>query len=206
MTSPLESDSEDSRFSSSSPESDGDVDDSAENDGIQPYRFEPEASSSDAEEAEEGDGIHGVDAESRLGNCHWCSCSGQCQAMPTLRESVCCKEVARVVETMDDVTNELDGEETDPLDCITAHPGFSPVCLNRWVLKTAYHQYRQQYGDQERVDASINQRNRHVAYRQMVRWIWGYLGKDIRVPLPSCAVVQIREAFPSKEYRGFQEI
>ena len=37
-------------------------------------------------------------------------------------------------------------EETVAL-CITEHEGFSAVCLNRWVLQTAYYfQYRQQYG------------------------------------------------------------
>ena len=51
-----------------------------------------------------------------------------------------------------------------------------------------------------------HRRNRHVGYRQMARWIWGYLGRDVRVPLPSCAVVQIREAYPSAQYRGFREI
>lgn len=30
--------------------------------------------------------------------------------------------------------------------CITDHPGFSPVCLNPWVLQASYYQYRQEYG------------------------------------------------------------
>ena len=34
----------------------------------------------------------------------------------------------------------------------------------------------------------------------------GYLGKDIRVPLPSCAVLGIREEFPSQDYGGFHEV
>ena len=37
-------------------------------------------------------------------------------------------------------------EETGAL-CITEHEGFDAVCLNRWVLQTAYFQYRQQYGN-----------------------------------------------------------
>jgi len=32
------------------------------------------------------------------------------------------------------------------LKCISEHPGFEPVCLNTYVLQTAYYQYRQQYG------------------------------------------------------------
>ena len=29
------------------------------------------------------------------------------------------------------------GEAPEPLICITQHPGFQAVCLNRWVLQTA---------------------------------------------------------------------
>ena len=36
----------------------------------------------------------------------------------------------------------------------------------------------------------------------------GYLGKEVRVPIPACAVTKIRETFPSEdaEYRGFIDI
>ena len=37
---------------------------------------------------------------------------------------------------------------------------------------------------------------KRVAYRQLVRWRLGVLGKEIRVPLPSCAVSCIRANFP----------
>lgn len=32
------------------------------------------------------------------------------------------------------------------LGCITAHPGFNSICLDVWVLQTAYYTYRQQHG------------------------------------------------------------
>lgn len=38
---------------------------------------------------------------------------------------------------------------------------------------------------------------RHVAYRQLTRWCWQWLGKDLRVALPSCAVTKIRNEFTS---------
>ena len=41
-------------------------------------------------------------------------------------------------------------------DCITEHTGFTTVCLDRWVLDTAYLQYRQQYCGQGR-DGTENQ-------------------------------------------------
>ena len=38
----------------------------------------------------------------------------------------------------------------------------------------------------------------------MVRWCWGVLGKDIRVPLPSCAVSCIRAHFPLPGLEDFE--
>lgn len=55
----------------------------------------------------------------------------------------------------------------------------------------------------------FNRRYRYVAYRQFVRWIWEYLGKNIRVPLPACAVKKIRTTFPephNQQHVGFQEV
>ena len=46
-------------------------------------------------------------------------------------------------------------------------------------------------------------RNRYTAYRQFVRWCWHYLGKEVRVILPSCVVSTIRDTFPDQSYTGF---
>ena len=40
-------------------------------------------------------------------------------------------------------------------------------------------------------------RFRYIAYQQFVCWCWGYLGKHVRVALPSCAVNKIRSTFPA---------
>ena len=58
--------------------------------------------------------------------------------MPTGEECVCCCEITQVVAKL---------EETG-VPCIKEHEGFEAVCLNRWVLQTAYYQYKQQYGKQ----------------------------------------------------------
>lgn len=57
--------------------------------------------------------------------------------MKTIEESICCKEVENVVQKM---------EEVDDCSCITLHPGFQSVCLDVWVLQTAYYSLRQHYG------------------------------------------------------------
>ena len=50
----------------------------------------------------------------------------------------------------------------------------------------------------------FSRKYRYASYRHFVQWCWGYLGKEIRVVLPSCVVAAIRNAFPSEEYEGFQ--
>lgn len=108
-------------------------------------------------------------------------------------ECKCCQEIDEVKR------KNLEAVEIERLDeapgCITNHPGFHAVCLNVWVLQTAWLQFKQQYGATA-YEGAEHKRNRHIAYRQLVRWCWGILGRDIRVTLPSCAVCCIRAHFP----------
>ncbi|XP_069102092.1 uncharacterized protein [Argopecten irradians] len=110
-------------------ESDCDTDYTQE-DGIQPYQFEPiiESNASDSESDAEND-----PDEDRLGNTDWCRCR-RCHIMTTLSECVCCDELMRVQETRDEI---------DGIACITEHPGFRTVCLDVFVLRTAYEGYKQ---------------------------------------------------------------
>ena len=78
--------------------------------------------------------------------------------------------------------------------CVVQHPGFEAVCLNVWVLQTTWLQYMQQYGPSTN-EGPKHKKHHHIAYRQLVRWCWSALGKNIRVPLPSCAVNCIRAHF-----------
>ena len=80
-------------------------------------------------------------------------------------------------------------------DVLSSIQGFEAVCLNVWVLQTAWLQYKQQYGSSA-YEGPEHKKNRHIAYRQVVRWCWGTLGKNIRIPLPSCAVNCTCAPFP----------
>ena len=51
--------------------------------------------------------------------------------MPNAQECVCCKEVHEVVSKT----------SSAGVDCIILHPGFESVCLDVWVLQTAYYSY-----------------------------------------------------------------
>ena len=121
-----------------------------------------------------------------------CQC-GNCQAMKREEESICCQEVDAV---RNNIFEDVRGErlQAEPR-CIKQHPGFEAVCLNVWVLQTAWLQYKQQYGSSA-YEGPEHKKNRHIAYRQVVRWCWGTLGKNIRIPLPSCAVNCTCAPFP----------
>ena len=62
------------------------------------------------------------------------------------------------------------------------------------VLQTAWYQYKQQYKDS--YDGAEDKLFRHIDYRQLARRCWGILGKQIRVVLPSCAVIFIGNFYP----------
>lgn len=112
--------------------------------------------------------------------------------MTRVVECLCCSEIDCVLAKNNEAV-EVEGLDGPPV-CITQHPGFSAVCLNRWVLQTAWFQYKQQYADA--YEGLDHKQTRHIAYRQLARWCWELLGKQIRVVLPSCAVCCIRAHSP----------
>ena len=104
--------------------------------------------------------------------------------MGRVEACVCCQEIEAVKNK--NIKAVTSGECQEKPTCITQHPGFHPVCINRWVLQTAWFQYKQQY--KHPYEGPEHKLFRHIAYRQLARWCWGILGKEIRVVLPSCAV------------------
>ncbi|XP_074643616.1 P2X purinoceptor 7-like [Tubulanus polymorphus] len=89
--------------------------------------------------------------------------------------------------------------------CITDSDAFRRICLEPWVLQVAWLGFRQHYG-RKAFEGNINEKHRHVAYRQFVRWCWGYCGPKNRKILPSCVVSAIRAQFPNGDnmYKGFR--
>ena len=65
-----------------------------------------------------------------------------------------------------------------PYDCITDNPGFHTVCLDRCVLQAAWLDFKHKYGSTAAPEHKIS---RHCAYRQLVRWCWRVVGREIRV-------------------------
>ena len=123
----------------------------------------------------------------------WCSCKN-CQFIRRAEACVRCQEITAVKnKIIEDVTS---GECHEDPKCLTQHPGFHPVCINRWVLQTSWYQYKQLYKDL--YDGPEHRLFRQIANRQLAWRCWGILifGKEIRVALPSCAVMCIRNFYP----------
>ncbi|XP_035984146.1 P2X purinoceptor 7-like [Fundulus heteroclitus] len=149
----------------------------------------PTSSSSHSESASEediGDRSH------RLTNTDWCKC-GNCVIMPTVDECKCCTETHLVDQEV----------ESAGLQCITLHEGFQGNCLNQYVLKASFVEFLEGHGPLGN-DEPVNEIYRYIAYRRMIRWIWGRIGKGNRKVLPSCAVNKIRETWESADYTGFK--
>ena len=73
-------------------------------------------------------------------------------------ECKCCQEIDAVMATNHEAVEveQLEG----PPECITQHPGFHAVCINIWVLQTAWLQYKQQYD--EPYEGPLHKRMRHI--------------------------------------------
>jgi hypothetical protein len=74
-----------------------------------------------------------------------CSCL-QCKVWPVNTENVCCQEQQRVKGFLESY-KDPEAPSTTPCIplCITHHPAFCLNCLEPWVLRTAYWQYKTQY-------------------------------------------------------------
>ena len=67
-------------------------------------------------------------SEGRTGNLEWCSCRN-CTTMEREVDCLCCRESAAAVAATD-------------ASCITGHPSFEAVCLNRDVLRVSLRSHR----------------------------------------------------------------
>ncbi len=182
------SDSEDTSVLNSDSTEDEDVAElrnQVENQAVGGYLFEPMP-------VEHGELQQGAQQEpERDGDVRtWCQC-GICVDQDKSANRHCCQEV-QALKTLANGSS---------VGCITLHPGFEPVVLNRYVLELTYNQYKHLYGQ---IDMPLDRRWRHLCYRNLVMWVWGRLGKRNRKALPSCILKVVRDRFPSVtgEYKG----
>ncbi|CAB3983050.1 neurofibromin isoform X4 [Paramuricea clavata] len=75
----------------------------------------------------------------------WCNC-GNCDItlLTNNSECHCCFELEGCEEAMnrEEVIQDLKAEGVQNAKCVTQHPGFNPVCLQKWSLKMAADRYK----------------------------------------------------------------
>ncbi|CAB3984262.1 Hypothetical predicted protein [Paramuricea clavata] len=129
----------------------------------------------------------------------WCKC-GNCgvELLANIHECCCeleaCDEALKNNEVLEDLKAE--GKDIELIKCITQHPGFDSVCLQKWSLKLAADKYKTRSKSRYSQVKTQNRFLRSISYREFVRLVYGFLGNR-RVPLPSCAYTAIRKAFPT---------
>lgn len=79
-------------------------------------------------------------------------------------------------------------------------------CPSTWVSQSAHAYWTQNSVPHNAHHCYMHRQYRFMAYRQLTGWCWGWLGRRVRVTLPSCAVNKIRTKFPSADanYTGFK--
>ncbi|XP_031560222.1 uncharacterized protein LOC116296353 [Actinia tenebrosa] len=143
--------------------------------------------------------IDGVDPCS-----NWCSC-GNCNIdmLQNVYEAKCCRELDGCVEACH-ADSVLEETQTPP-NCIILHPGFRPICLEKWALKQSASKYKTR--DKRRYNQIGKESTflRAVAYREFCQLVYRFLGAQ-RIPLPACAYHAIRSTFSDQDesFIGFE--
>ncbi|KAL6735573.1 hypothetical protein Aduo_006001 [Ancylostoma duodenale] len=144
---------------------------------------------------------------SRLADRHWCSC-GNCILFLQPRENLCCQEVFRMASSPFTEVVERIKEKMENMDgcCITGHPSFRKVVLDKEVLslllENGRFEARGKRGELEKIEEK--RRYRYYAYRSFVLWAYGHFGLGNRLEIPACVRSTIMRAFPSQDYVGFR--
>ncbi|PFX14442.1 hypothetical protein AWC38_SpisGene21396 [Stylophora pistillata] len=128
--------------------------------------------------------------------CLRCKCSNcGIASLQNISECYCCSELEGCIESMksDLVLQDLFPDDT--LTCITEHPGFQAVCLQKWSLRLAAGKYKTKGKQVNRQTGSEESFLRGVSYREFSRLVYGMLGSK-RIPLPACAYMAIKKQFP----------
>lgn len=105
----------------------------------QPYLLKPEYTESELPEMEAASAQTQPQAsgKQRVMDMWWCKC-GQCQAMPTEQESVCCVNWDIVMPQLERLDNSDNSADETTYRCLTEDPGFPPL-ISHSVLECFFH-------------------------------------------------------------------
>ena len=106
-----------------------------------------------------------------------CTC-GNCDSMPQEVEGVCCSEIPEIAAKIKLL---LEGGYTEEnlSKCITKHPGFDAVCINRWALE----------GASWKLPTYNTNRNTDARSVQQMSKLYKYLRKQSKISCPNLNVL-----------------
>ncbi|KAG8433025.1 hypothetical protein GDO86_017336 [Hymenochirus boettgeri] len=119
-------------------------------------------------------------------NSERCPC-GKCVPVPTRVKSLCCHEVEII-----------NGNLVEGALCITDHPFFKQECLSLESVDLTFRFCRADLTEKPR-EIEYKRELRKVAYRGFKIWIYDHWYNPL--PIPTCVVKSIRNAFPDP--RGY---
>ena len=71
-----------------------------------------------------------------------CTCGNcSCGLLANISECYCCKKLEGCCEALKSDLVKGDLQDAKELNCITEHPGFRPICLEKWSLRLAGGKY-----------------------------------------------------------------
>ncbi|XP_053569270.1 P2X purinoceptor 7 [Bombina bombina] len=126
----------------------------------------------------------------RLKNTEWCTC-GNCILLPTLTESICCREVVEIASRI-----------PDGASCVCDDPYVTKMLKDRKHLIFLYHFVLSDLPNPPEVARELSESEiRMLAYRAFSCWVYGNFGPENCEPIPSCFVSLIRQTFPSPDHK-----
>ncbi|XP_014816486.1 PREDICTED: P2X purinoceptor 7 [Calidris pugnax] len=141
-----------------------------DNEGSEPPSATESAENDDKEKYELKQPLTG---EASSSDCQkWCCC-GKCQPTQKYHKQLCCRRKKG--------------------QCITTSPWFQQLVLSRHTLKKALL-YKDPFVDL--TGGNINNQLRHLAYKQYVRWRFGFFELEDRAIIPSCCRWKIKHTYP----------
>ena len=157
-----------------------------DNEGLQPFMFQPMYTEAEIEERLRRRESSDQEMENREQDEGEMACvCNTCIDMNVEKETLCC------VHSLKNHSNVFQGKE-----CVTETRGFTLVCLEKEVLETALGAWHKLVGEKKNL---CNRSYRFMAYKQYIWWIYGKLGKDNRMRIPTCVLYKIRKTFPASD-------
>ncbi|MFH4979952.1 hypothetical protein AB6A40_006661 [Gnathostoma spinigerum] len=128
----------------------------------------------------------------------FCSCKN-CSVVSKIpaRYAYCCREANDSNENAD-MANHLSCK-LGTLSCITEHPAFSALCLNKEILNVLATHEKVCHVWLGPIPTFDNQCYRYLAYRSFSYWVYGDEAKGNRLEPPLCVLSAIVKRFPVEE-------